>query len=100
MSCDEALLDISGLVQPLQSVEGDRPSSAPALPTANEFAENLRAHILRDTNLQSSAGVANSILLARMALREAKPNGQKILGQHNAQEFLQGRPIEELPQVC
>eukprot|EP00038_Savillea_parva_P018893 m.25735 g.25735 ORF g.25735 m.25735 type:complete len:1065 (+) comp4265_c0_seq1:228-3422(+) len=105
VSCDEALLEISHVVQPLEGrAEGGLDASAQddswtALPSAHEFTTGLRAHILKETSLHASAGVAESILLARMSLRDAKPNGQCILTGVDTMDFLKGRPIDELPQV-
>lgn len=58
LSCDEALLDISGL--------GD----------AEGMAQEIRSEILQSTGCPASAGIGPNPLLARLATRRAKPNGQ------------------------
>ena len=40
-----------------------------------EFAETLRAEVLQATDCIVSCGIGNSILIARLATRKAKPDG-------------------------
>lgn len=42
---------------------------------AKEFAEELRTEIFNETGCIASCGIGNSILIARLATRKAKPNG-------------------------
>lgn len=58
LSCDEAFLDVTGL--------GD----------AEEVARAIRGQILRETGCTASAGIAHNMLLARIATKAGKPNGQ------------------------
>lgn len=39
----------------------------------------------------------SNILLAKLATRKAKPNGQFYLEQHKAEDFIKDKPIRELP---
>ena len=43
--------------------------------TAKQFAEELRTEIFNGTGCTASCGIGNSILIARLATRKAKPNG-------------------------
>ena len=61
VSCDEAYLDITGLGDP------------------EEIAASIRAKILQATGCTASAGISNNMLLARLATKVAKPDGQHVL---------------------
>lgn len=58
VSCDEAFLNVSG--------QGD----------PNEIARTIRGQIYEATGCTASCGVAGNMLLARLATKKAKPNGQ------------------------
>ena len=58
ISCDEAFMDITGLGNPDQVVR------------------QLRDRIVAATGINASAGVGPNMLLARLATKRAKPNGQ------------------------
>jgi nucleotidyltransferase/DNA polymerase involved in DNA repair len=61
LSCDEAFLDVTGL--------GD----------AEAIAAELRAQILAQTGCSASAGIGPNMLLARLATKKAKPDGQCLI---------------------
>ena len=46
-----------------------------------------------------SIGIGTSILLAKVALRKAKPAGQYYLKQEDAQEFMRDLDVQDLPGV-
>lgn len=81
ISCDEAFLDITGL--------GDPESMAAA----------IRAEIVATTGCTASAGIGPNMLLARIATKKAKPNGQFLLTAAAALPFLAELKVEELPGV-
>lgn len=58
LSCDEAFMDVTGLGDP------------------DEIASKLRAQINVETECTASAGIGPNMLLARLATKRAKPNGQ------------------------
>ena len=58
LSCDEAFLDVSGLGDP------------------DAIALAIREEIRAATACPASAGIAENLLLARLATRKAKPDGQ------------------------
>lgn len=60
MSCDEAFLDVS------ESEVGDH----------ELLASIIRKEILNTTGCTASAGIAENMLIARLATKTAKPDGQ------------------------
>lgn len=58
LSCDEAFVDITGLGDP------------------DLIVSELRARIVEATGITASAGIGSNMLLARLATKRAKPNGQ------------------------
>lgn len=58
ISCDEAFMDITGLGHP------------------DQIVRDLRARIVTATGINASAGIGPNMLLARLATKRAKPNGQ------------------------
>ena len=63
MSCDEAILDITDL-------EMEDPEILVSL---------IRKEISDTTGCTASGGISGNILMARLATRTAKPNGQSYL---------------------
>ncbi|XP_072174849.1 DNA repair protein REV1-like [Diadema setosum] len=86
VSCDEMFVDISELA---------RETGATPL----EIAGVLREEIKEKTCCNASAGIAPNILLARMATRRAKPNGQFLLESHAINDFIKTQPVKDLPGV-
>lgn len=60
LSCDEAFLDMTECLH-------DNPE---------EVTQRIRSEIFYATKCTASAGIAENMLLARLATRSAKPNGQ------------------------
>lgn len=60
LSCDEAFLDVT-------ECGNDNPE---------QIASMIRKEIAETTRCTASAGIAENLLLARLATRSAKPNGQ------------------------
>lgn len=58
VSCDEAYLDVTGLGDP------------------EEVAASIRQQIFDATGCTASAGIGPSMLVARLATKKGKPNGQ------------------------
>jgi DNA repair protein REV1 len=81
VSCDEAFLEL-------------RPGSDGAA-----AARRIRERIMAETRCPASAGVSCNMLLARIATKRAKPNGQCVLGLGEAQAYLEGLAVDELPGV-
>lgn len=88
VSVDEALLDVSSIC----STSTD-PSAAESL------AQSIRDRVRKKTQCDVSIGIGANILLAKLALRKAKPAGQYHLKPENAQEFMQNLDVQDLPSV-
>ncbi|XP_067658458.1 DNA repair protein REV1-like [Haliotis asinina] len=86
VSCDEMLVDCTDLL----AITGTTPE---------EFATLLRKEIHDKTGCTASAGLGGSILLARLATRSAKPNGQFYLTTDAVPEFITKQSIRDLPGV-
>ncbi len=86
VSCDEMLADITDVVNSLR-VE------------PMHVAEFLREQIFSKTQCKASVGLGSSILLARVATRRAKPDGKYHLADDQAEEFIRGVGVGELPGV-
>ncbi|XP_076915898.1 DNA repair protein REV1-like [Bidens hawaiensis] len=82
MSCDEAILDITDL--------DDDPQVLASL---------IRKEIFDTTSCTASVGISNNILMARLATRSAKPNGQCYLPPEKVDDFLKELPVKALPGI-
>lgn len=84
MSVDEAYLDLT------HAAEGA---------DADALVRELRSNILADTGCTASAGIATCKLVARLATKRAKPDGQLRVCAADAPEFVAALPVRELPGV-
>ncbi|KAI7737612.1 hypothetical protein M8C21_019406, partial [Ambrosia artemisiifolia] len=83
MSCDEAILDITDL-----DVEDPQ-----------ILASLIRKEIFDATRCTASVGISNNILMARLATKSAKPNGQCHLPPDKVNDFLKELPVKALPGI-
>ncbi|XP_057450361.1 DNA repair protein REV1 isoform X4 [Lotus japonicus] len=83
VSCDEAFLDVT------HSEVKD-----PEL-----LASSIREEICKTTRCTASAGIAGNMLMARIATRTAKPNGQYHITPERVDDYLCQLPIDSLPGV-
>ncbi|XP_021285553.1 DNA repair protein REV1 isoform X2 [Herrania umbratica] len=83
VSCDEAFLDVTDL-------EGEDPQL---------LASVIRKEIFEATGCTASAGIAVNMLMARLATRTAKPNGQCYISPERVDEYLDQLPIKALPGI-
>ncbi|CAG5865773.1 unnamed protein product [Menidia menidia] len=86
LSCDEALIDGSTLLAEV----GISP---------DDLAQAIRADIKEKTGCSASVGMGSNILLARLATRKAKPNGQYFLKSEEVDDFIRDLPVTSLPGV-
>ncbi|XP_075708747.1 DNA repair protein REV1 [Rhinoderma darwinii] len=86
VSCDEALVDITAVL-------------AETKLTPDEVANTIRAEIKEKTLCAASIGMGSNILLARMATRRAKPDGQYHLKPEDVDDFIRGQLVSTLPGV-
>ncbi|XP_061482850.1 DNA repair protein REV1 isoform X2 [Rhineura floridana] len=86
VSCDEALVDITEIL-------------AETGLTAEELANVIRSEIKTKTKCPASIGIGSNILLARMATRQAKPDGQYHLKPEEVDDFIRSQLVIHLPGV-
>jgi DNA polymerase-4 len=82
LSVDEAFLDVSGAVRRLGS--------------PRTIAEAIRARVADEQGITCSVGVADSIGVAKVASRRAKPDGVVVVPSEETTAFLHPLPVEEL----
>ncbi|CAF0732253.1 unnamed protein product [Adineta steineri] len=87
VSCDEMYVDLTELIIYLK----------PLHPLT--FVSLLREEIQLNTKCPCSAGLASNMLLARLATRQAKPNGQCYIEKGYEQEFISKQKIIDLPGI-
>ncbi|XP_030475522.2 DNA repair protein REV1 [Syzygium oleosum] len=83
VSCDEAFLDVA-----------DSEVEDPQL-----LASIIRREVFETTGCTASAGIAGNMLMARLATKTAKPNGQCYIPLEKVDEYLCKLPINALPGI-
>jgi len=84
VSVDEALLDVS-------SLSNDSP--------LEDLGISIRDRVREKTQCEVSIGIGPNILLAKLALRKAKPAGQYLLKSEDCQEYMEDIDVQDLPGV-
>uniref|UniRef100_A0AC34Q083 DNA repair protein REV1 n=1 Tax=Panagrolaimus sp. JU765 TaxID=591449 RepID=A0AC34Q083_9BILA len=87
VSCDELYFDIGSICSEM------------SIPDPLAVISIIRKEILDETKCVASAGLGPNWLLARLATKKAKPNGQFYVKQENAIEFIKDLPINDLPTI-
>jgi len=64
-----------------------------------EFAEHLRARVLREVGLKVSVGIGPSRIVAKMASRHAKPDGVFRVLPHEVERFLAPHDVQDVPGI-
>ena len=82
LSIDEAFLDVSGMRRHF--------ADAPAV------AQAIRVALKEELGLPSSAGIATTKLLAKLASQEAKPDGIHLVPADGVERFLHPLPVRRL----
>lgn len=103
VSIDEALVDITALCLPAGGTDGfgvREGSIWREQEKADEIGRGLRAKIKEKTGCEVSIGIGGSILLAKVALRKAKPAGQHQIKPEEVLEFIGELPVTNLPGVA
>lgn len=100
VSIDEALIDITN--QCLEAGGSDNQDASEESihrerALADEIAQNLRDSIKEKTKCAVSVGIGGNILLAKVALRKAKPAGQFQLKPEAVLDFIGDLTIRDLP---
>ncbi|KAL1317094.1 DNA repair protein REV1 isoform X3 [Arachis ipaensis] len=83
VSCDEAFLDFT-----------DAMVEDPEL-----LASSIRKEIYETTRCTASAGIGGNMLMARIATRTAKPNGQCYITPERVDDHLNQLPVDALPGI-
>ncbi|KAH9499338.1 deoxycytidyl transferase [Bulinus truncatus] len=86
VSCDEMFIDATEILTDTGA-------------TALEFASVLRTEMMDKTGCPASVGIGPNILLAKLATRKAKPNGQYKVELKDAKGFIQEFSVRDLPGV-
>lgn len=103
VSIDEALVDITSIVLSSVGSEGvgvDEGSIWREQGKANQIAKDLRQRIKDSTGCNVSVGVGSNILLAKVALRKAKPAGQHQILPEEVLDVLGELRVDDLPGVA
>jgi DNA repair protein REV1 len=102
VSIDEALIDATSIVLSAAHSDGsgiDEGSLWREQEKADELAQDLRRRIQERTGCAVSVGIGGNILLAKVALRKAKPAGQFHLKPEDVLEMMGQLEVESLPGV-
>lgn len=86
VSCDEMFVELTELIHTCQV-------------TSEDFATYLREQIKAATGCPCSAGMGPNMLVARLATRLAKPNGQHLADPNNLPHYMKDQKVTELPGV-
>lgn len=86
LSCDEVLIDATSVIKELDI-------------SPHDLASAIRADIEKKTGCCASVGMGSNILLARLATRKAKPNGQYFLESLEVDDFIRNLTVTSLPGV-
>lgn len=102
VSIDEALVDVSSRCLDAGGTDGRGISEGSIYreqARADEIAQGLRDSIKSKTGCAVSVGIGGNILLAKVALRKAKPAGQFQLKPESVLDFLGALTAQDLPGV-
>eukprot|EP00871_Galdieria_phlegrea_P000830 jgi/Galph1/1748/GphlegSOOS_G422.1 len=93
VSIDEAYLEMTGIMLPFHSQDNE------TLSTIEEVAKHLREYIAQISGCSASIGIGSNKILARIATKKAKPDGQYEIWSHEVMEKMASFPVEDLPGV-
>lgn len=103
VSVDEALVDVTNLCLPAGGTDGlgvHEGSIWAEQEKAAELANDLRVKIKEKTGCAVSVGIGGNILLAKVALRKAKPAGQYQIKPGEVLNFMGELSVRDLPGVA
>ena len=103
VSVDEALLDVSDQVNAAGGHDGQgvhEGSIWREQTKADDIAQGLRRQIRDSTGCEVSVGIGGNILLAKIALRKAKPAGQYQLRPEDALDIVGELTMQDLPGIA
>ncbi|CAN6613177.1 hypothetical protein TRVA0_005S02212 [Trichomonascus vanleenenianus] len=94
VSVDEALVDITSLVERENGNE-----SVDEKERISQLSSTIRQKVVESTGVTVSVGCGSNVLMAKIALRKAKPNGQYYIPVTDNEEELGIVNIRDLPGV-
>ncbi|KAF1963840.1 DNA repair protein [Byssothecium circinans] len=103
VSIDEALIDVSSLCAAVGGSDGKKISEDSIYreqAKAEEIAQSLRDQVKAKTDCSVSVGIGGNILLAKVALRKAKPAGQYQIKPEEVLHFISQLQVQDLPGVA
>ncbi|KAK5945971.1 deoxycytidyl transferase [Knufia obscura] len=103
ISIDEALIDVSEQCIRAGGSDGRGMSEGSVYreqAKANELAQALRNLVREKTGCEVSVGIGGNILLAKVALRKAKPAGQHLITPEAVLDFIADLTVTQLPGVA
>ena len=103
VSIDEALVDVSNLCIAAGGSNGKQHSEGSIhreQAKAEEIALNLRDEVRLKTGCNVSVGIGSNVLLAKVALRKAKPAGQYQIKPEEVLDFMGQLQVQDLPGVA
>ncbi len=103
VSVDEALVDVTSACVAAGGHDGKAVSEGSIWQEqgkAEEIAQGLRDRIKLHTGCAVSVGIGGNILLAKVALRKAKPAGQYQVKPEEVLDFTGGLTVQDLPGVA
>ena len=103
VSIDEALVDVSAECIDAGGSDGKQPREGSIYreqAKAEEIAQGLRDHVLSNAGCAVSVGIGGNILLAKVALRKAKPAGQHHIRPEEILDFIGKLEVQDLPGVA
>lgn len=103
VSVDEALVDVSAQCNAAGGHDGNEIHEDSILreqAKAEDIGTGLREKVKEKTGCAVSVGIGGNILLAKVALRKAKPAGQYHVKPEDALDFLGGLTMQDLPGIA
>ncbi|KAL6711683.1 deoxycytidyl transferase [Coniothyrium glycines] len=103
VSVDEALIDVTNLCIAVGGTDGRKYSEGSDYreqAKADDIAKSLRDEVKVKTGCDVSVGIGGNILLAKVALRRAKPAGQYQIKSEEVLDFLGELQVQDLPGVA
>ncbi|OCK83017.1 DNA repair protein [Lepidopterella palustris CBS 459.81] len=103
VSIDEALVDASMLCVAVGGSDGKKVNEGCIYreqAKADELALTLRNEVKSKTGCDVSVGIGGNILLAKVALRKAKPAGQHQIKPEEVLDFIGKLEVQDLPGVA
>ncbi|KAF3034377.1 deoxycytidyl transferase [Didymella heteroderae] len=103
VSIDEALIDVSNMCIAVGGSDGRQMNEGAVYreqAKADEIAQSLREQVKLRTECDVSVGIGGNILLAKVALRKAKPAGQHQIKPEEVLDFIGQLQVQDLPGVA